>query len=164
MLINEIHVHLCRHYSLRKSLQPDDPTSGIERKLWRLVSKIKYLALVGAVEYFLIISLLASTSLHKDEILGDFLYVALIMTAILHHLFVVAAMMYLVGRSICKYESLRWLRGSKFHRTLMNICLKPVCRYLTSVGLGKGEQCPDASDVEENSKAGTEQRNMCVIR
>ncbi|KAL9186107.1 hypothetical protein ACHAXT_005345 [Thalassiosira profunda] len=145
---------------------PDDDTSGIGRKLWRGVSKIKYLALTGAVEYFLIKSLLSSASLHRDQLLGDFLYVALIMTAVLHHLFVAAALMYIFARCICNYDCLSWLRGSKFHLALLNICLKPVCRYLSSVGLGKGESCPDASDTEEdnttNKGRSTGDGNMCA--
>mmetsp|Transcript_1103 Transcript_1103/g.2297 ORF Transcript_1103/g.2297 Transcript_1103/m.2297 type:complete len:938 (-) Transcript_1103:62-2875(-) len=131
---------------------PDDPTSGIGRKLWRLTGKLKLLTTTVVVEYFLVKSLISCTSLHKDGILGDFLYIALVLCAILYHLFVVAANMYLGGRAICNYESLRWLRGSKFHRGILKICLVPVCRYLKSVGLGKGESCPDGSDTNEEDR------------
>ena len=137
---------------------PDDPTSGMGRKLWRLSAKIKYLAIIGIVEYFLIKSLLSCSSLHRDEIVGDFLYVALILCAILYHIFVVAACMYLIARAICRNERLRWLRHGKFHSALLKICLAPVCKYLRSVGLGKGECCPDASDIEENNHALTQKQ------
>lgn len=130
-------------------LQPDDPTSGIGRRIWRASSKVKYIGVIVVVEYFLIQSLLSCTQLHRDGILGDFLYVSLIACAVLHHMFVVAFHLFLLARSICNNESLRWLRGSKFHLFLLNLSLKPVCRYLKSVGLGKGEACPDASDIHE---------------
>ncbi len=115
--------------------------------LWRTSASLKYLGVIAIVEYFLIKSLISATFLWREDILGDFLYVSLILCAILHHIFVVAANMYLIGRCICNYESLRWLRGTKFHTGMLKICLKPVCKYLSSVGLGKGESCPDASDV-----------------
>ena len=99
------------------------------------------------MEYFLIKSLLSSSSLHSDGIVGDFLYVALILCSILYHLFLVAAILYLIAKAICNYDSLRWLRGSKLHVGLLKICLLPVCGYMRSIGLGKGERCPDASDM-----------------
>ncbi|KAL7543156.1 hypothetical protein ACHAXR_013255 [Thalassiosira sp. AJA248-18] len=127
---------------------PDDPTSGIGRKFWRLSARVKYVGVIVLVEYFLIKSLLSCSHLHKDGMLGDFLYVAMISCAVLYHMFLVASQIFLGARCICRLESLRWLRGSKFHRLMLNISLKPVCRYLSSVGLGKGEKCPDASDID----------------
>ena len=53
--------------------------------------------------------------------------------------------MYLVARSICNMECLRFLRGTKFHRGMLKLCLIPVCRYLSAVGLGQGEKCPGKS-------------------
>ena len=163
-----------RHVAREKFINPpDDPTSGLGRKLWRRFGMLKYVAIVYTVEYFLIKSLISCTHLHREGILGDFLYVALILCAILYHIFVLGVNMYLFARYICRMEGLRWLRGSKFHRGMLKICLVPVCRYLASVGLGvstrelsllllvhlvmyinlhsslplqKGEKCPDASD------------------
>ena len=66
----------------------------------------------------------------------------------------------LVARSICRLEQLRWLRGSRFHKGMLKICLAPVCRYITSVGLGKGERCPDASDVVENDRPATHKQQI----
>jgi len=128
---------------------PDDPTSGWPRKLWRLSSNVKYLGVIYMVEYFLVMSLISCTSLYREGILGNFLYISLILVAILYHLFLVAMNMYLVARSICNMECLRFLRGTKFHRGMLKICLIPVCRYLSAVGLGQGEKCPDASDIAE---------------
>ena len=101
------------------------------------------------VEYFLVMSLISCTSLYREGIIGNFLYVSLILVAILYHLFLVAMNMYLVARSICNMDCLRFLRGTKFHRGMLKICLIPVCRYLSAVGLGQGEKCPDASDIVE---------------
>lgn len=98
------------------------------------------------VEYFLIKSLISCSKLNRKGFVGDFLYIALITCTVLYHLFLVAANIYLIARSICRYESLTWLRGSKFHRFILNLSLRPICKYLTSIGLGLGEQCPDASD------------------
>ena len=131
---------------------PDDPTSGWPRKLWRLSSNVKYLGVIYMVEYFLVMSLISCTSLYREGILGNFLYVSLILVAILYHLFLVAMNMYLVARSICNMECLRFLRGTKFHRGMLKICLIPVCRYLSAVGLGQGEKCPDASDIVEEKE------------
>ena len=128
---------------------PDDSTSGLGRKLWRLMGRLKYLLLIGAVEYFLIKSLISATFLWRENILGDFLYISLILCAILHHMFVVASHMYVIARCICNWESLRWLRGTRLHSGMLKYALKPVCNYLSSVGLGKGESCPDASDTME---------------
>jgi len=97
------------------------------------------------VEYFLVMSLISCTSLYREGIIGTFLYVSLILVAILYHLFLVAMNMYLVARSICNMECLRFLRGTKFHRGMLKICLIPVCRYLSAVGLGQGEKCPGKS-------------------
>jgi len=66
---------------------PDDPNSGIARKIWRMFAKAKHAAFLIVVEVFLIKSLLSCESLNKDGILGDFLYVALILCAILYHFF-----------------------------------------------------------------------------
>ena len=119
------------------------------RKIWRQVAKAKYLSIIVVVEFFLVKSLISCSSLRKDGILGDFLYIALILCAILYNMFVVAAYVYIFARFICNHEGFQWLRGSKFHLALLKISLKPVCRYLSSVGLGKGESCPDASDMTE---------------
>ena len=113
------------------------------------MNKLKYAGFLAVIEYFLVMSLISVSKLHREaERFGDFLYVALITCAVLLHMFIVAAAIYLVARSICRYECLRWLRGSKFHRFLLNLSLKPICKYLSSIGLGEGEKCPDASDYE----------------
>jgi len=136
-----------QHVAREKLINPpDDPTSGIERKIWRAAAKMKYIALMIVVEYFLVLALMSCASLHRDRILGDMLYVSMILCAVLYHMFIVGASLYLVARAICNWEALRWLRGTKFHRVLLKVCLMPVCKYLSSVGLGRGEKCPDASD------------------
>ena len=70
-------------------------------RLWRWSGGVKYLSINVLVEYFLITSLISSAALYREGILDLFLYVALIICAILYHLFVVAANMYL-----CKCHSL----------------------------------------------------------
>lgn len=107
----------------------------------------------GVVEYFLIMSLLSCASLHRDGILGGFLYVALILCAILHHVFVAAAGMYAATRAISKWECLRCLRDTAFHKVMLKVCLAPVSGYLLSVGLGDGEKCPDLSDSWDDDHA-----------
>ena len=132
-----------RHVARDKFVNPpDDPTSGFGRKLWRRFGMLKYAAIVYTVEYFLIKSLISCTHLYREGILGEFLYVALILCAILYHIFLLGANMYLFAKYICRMESLRWLRGSKFHRGMLKICLVPVCRYLSSVGLGVSRELP----------------------
>ena len=115
----------------------------------RIFGKMKLIAMVGVIEYFLITSLMSCTSMYRDGYIGDFLFVALILCGVLQHIFLLGTIMYKIGNFICNMESLRWLRGSKFHTVLLNIGLFPVCRYLSSVGLGQGEKCPDASDYDE---------------
>lgn len=125
----------------------DDPTSGKGRFFWRQFARLKNLAMLAVMEYFLIKSLLSCSSLRADGILGDFLYVALIVCAIVHHLLVTAATMYILTRAICRYERLRWIRGSKLHQVMYKIFLLPVHSYLAGIGLGTCENCPEASDV-----------------
>ncbi|KAL7552296.1 hypothetical protein ACHAWF_018276 [Thalassiosira exigua] len=129
---------------------PDDPNSGFGRRLWRFAAMLKYLALMGVVEFFLIKSLLLCTSLWRDGIVGDFLFAALIICAILHHMFLVCANLYLLARAIQKYGMLHNYKDCKFHRALLKVSLAPVCVYMRSVGLGKGESCPDASDFQDD--------------
>lgn len=128
---------------------PDDDMSGVGMKLWHQSGIVKQFAILVVVEYFLVKSLLSCSLLHKNGVLGDFLYIALILCAILHHVFVVAGYMFLGAKSICNHERLRWLRGSKFHIVVLKICLVPVRRFLTNVGLGRGESCTDAYDTNE---------------
>ena len=80
---------------------PNDPNIPRFLRLWRWSGGVKYLSINVLVEYFLITSLISSAALYREGILDLFLYVALIICAILYHLFVVAANMYL-----CKCHSL----------------------------------------------------------
>mmetsp|Transcript_12559 Transcript_12559/g.20452 ORF Transcript_12559/g.20452 Transcript_12559/m.20452 type:complete len:168 (-) Transcript_12559:229-732(-) len=115
-----------------------------------MFAKAKHAAFLIVVEVFLVKSLLSCESLNKDGILGDFLYVALRLCAILYHFFVVAASSYIFAKHICKSPGFQFLRGSNFHIALL-ICLMPVCRYTSSLGFGNSESCErDAADEDDS--------------
>ncbi len=105
--------------------------------------------MLAVMEYYLIKSLSLCSRLRADGILGAFIYVALIVCAVLHHILVIAAAMYLTTRAICRYEQLRWIRGSKVHHIMYKVFLLPVHQYLAGIGLGACEHCPEASDIHE---------------
>lgn len=136
-----------------KFLNPkDDPTSGNGRIFWRHFARFKNLAMLVVMEYFLIKSLSSCSKLRADGIIEEFTFVSLVLFAVLYHILVVAATMYILTRAICRYERLRWIRGSKVHRVMFKLFLLPVHRYLALIGLGTCEKCPETSDIHESDR------------
>ncbi len=103
-------------------------------------------AIFLCVEVFLIRSVITTNSLVKQGMLSDFKYGSIIFCAVIHHLFMVAVMMYSLVREIKTNDRLKWLKNTKFHCTLAMICLKPVCYYLRSVGLNGADLKTDPLD------------------
>jgi len=142
-----------RQVAREKFLNPkDDPTSGNGRIFWRQFARFKNLAMLVVMEYFLIKSLSSCSKLRADGIIEEFTFVSLVLFAVLYHILVVAATMYILTRAICRYERLRWIRGSKVHRVMFKLFLLPVHRYLALIGLGTCEKCPETSDIHESDR------------
>ncbi|KAL7463507.1 hypothetical protein ACHAXS_003867 [Conticribra weissflogii] len=135
------------HVAHERIFRPkDDQTSGIGRKIWRKFMSRVHAAIFLCVEVFLIRSVITTNSLVKQGMLSDFKYGSIIFCAVIHHLFMVAVMMYSLVREIKTNDRLKWLKNTKFHCTLAMICLKPVCYYLRSVGLNGADLKTDPLD------------------
>ena len=57
--------------------------------------------------------------------------------------------MYTFTMIIKRNDRFIWLRNTKFHCTMAKLCLRPVCYYLRSIGLGRADLRTDPLDQLE---------------